>query len=221
MKALVLICMLVAGVAGQEASGRKCTLGVDALPPVRDLRLGMTVQEVSQAWGVRIRPKPVRGLYMSEQKNALTSDKLSELIRTVEVGEQEYTVSSVAVRDAVPAYLNGVESIDLRFFDDRLYRVSVSYAKHDFRWVDAAEMASFVGKSLRLDGQPWRVTELSATLECPGFSIVLFSIEERTSLMLAHKALQGQLKSKIKAAVEEEDRIKNRTDAEKKAAFKP
>jgi hypothetical protein len=197
-----------------------CKLSLAESPALRGIRLGMTAMEVTRA--LRIPVFPVAegsgtGIWKANPK-----DRYDSTERKVEVGETAFRWRNRA--NNLSSELADVDSLSIDFFNDRAYLIYVRYKPHNFKWKDSQEMVSVLSESLKLNGQPWETarTEIWCELFCEGFSVLMTSIDKSgTDIMLTDVAARDTLQAKIKETVEAEDKTKNRTDAEKKRAFKP
>jgi hypothetical protein len=236
-KQIILALLLLIPCAGfaqkkTETAKPKCTLGLDQSPELRGFRMGMTQAAVqAKLAGVTIEKPDKFGLTRLRLsivdptpliKTAPARDKavLPDIITSAAEG------SAFVLDSARFPALKGTRKIQMRFIDNRLSYLQISY-NDDVKFDSVDQFIETISGMLKLPNQ-WQTPEDSDSdhvkeLRCEGFVLTANTLGDRTDLqpgpelvlqdVVAWEALSKRQNELTEKAKREED--------QKRKAFKP
>jgi hypothetical protein len=187
--------------------GGRCILGLNEAPELRGLRLGMDVAGVRKALA---------------NVTTLTPD-----VRP----KDEFGASSVIFRGVKGPNLKGVSKLALKFLDDRLVSISVTY-DGSVKWDNAAQFLSRINTALGFP-DAWRFVGARDTgdykMECRGLNLgvefntglsptLTFNDSEAPRIIVKRREEKEQMRRRAEAEREEKRR---RAEEERRKDFKP
>jgi hypothetical protein len=187
--------------------GSKCDVRPEEAPALRGFRLGMEIAEV---------------------RKALSDFKMigSDIQPRDELG-----ASSVVFRGTKGASLKGVSKLALKFLDDRVTSISVTY-DGSVKWDNAAQFLSRINTALSFP-DAWRFTGPRDTGEykmtCRGLNLevdfnaglyptLTFNNSEAPKIVIKRKEEKDELRRRAEAEREEK---RQRAEEERRKEFKP
>jgi hypothetical protein len=187
--------------------GGRCILGLNEAPELRGLKLGMDIAGVRKALA---------------NVKTLSSDVQSK---------DEFGASAIAFSGVKGPNLKGVSKLALKFLDDRLISISVTY-DGSVKWDNAAQFLSRINTALGFP-DAWRFTGARDTghykMECKGLSLgvefnpglyptLTFNDSEAPKIIIKRREEKEALRRRVEAEKEEKRR---RAEEERRREFKP
>lgn len=127
-----------------------CKLDLSQVPAVQGIKFGMSKEELENYFGIRF-----IGNTLSTEDN--------------QIGLSNLGFYRVLV-NKYPQQLDGVEIIQLRLFENKLYSYSVSF-DHSKNWSNTEQFTSYLSESLNLP-KDWETSGSSAArMNCQGFRV--------------------------------------------------
>jgi hypothetical protein len=137
-------------IRAQEQKEAPCALALAQAPAVRGIKFGMTRDEIENLLGIRF------------IGNTLSTEDS-------EIGLSNLGFYRVLV-NKYPRQLDGVEAIQLRLFQNKLYSFSLSFERSN-NWNNTEQFASFLSENLNLPNN-WETAGSSvARMNCRGFRV--------------------------------------------------
>lgn len=134
----------------QSQKATPCALTLSQAPAVRGIKFGMTRDEIENLLGIRF------------VGNTLSTEDR-------EIGLSNVGFYRVLV-NKYPEQIDGVEAIQLRLFENKVYSFSLSFERSN-NWNNTEQFTSFVSESLNLP-KNWETAGSSvARMNCQGFRV--------------------------------------------------
>jgi LysM repeat protein len=176
--------------------GAPCSLSVKYAPTIRGLKVGMDKSQVVGILGSS-------GLRIVPLMSSLTESILIYL-------------------PTLNAHLKGIESLQLKFFRDSLYEISINYEKAGIEWRDGYEYSLILAEKLKLPQNAWSSYGMGANIKCKGFSLGALADRNGSSyLRLTHDALAAASKAAANQALIDAENRKREEELKKKRVFNP
>lgn len=126
------------------AAQEKCVLSAENAPPLFNLKLGNS-------------PEQVRNI-------------LDRKFKIKNKTKGEYTFFQNYIKDAPPNFLTEIRAFYLRFFDGKLYQIEFFYEKQN-RFATLEDFVRFQTSDLNLPPSFWKTEYGVAAFDCGGFTI--------------------------------------------------
>lgn len=135
----------------------KCELPLESAPEVRGLRLGMNPVEISKIIKTSLDLSPLKTDILI---NADPSQNPRLRRVSVDVGVKQYSMPIVIF----PGF-EGVNSVEMDFYKDKMFRIRIVYNDNFIKWRDDQEFRDNLSEKFNLPQKAWR----GETINCQSF----------------------------------------------------
>lgn len=175
----LILVLTLAFPAFAQSQPSTCKLTPQNAPRVAGLHLGMTLQETNQVLKVPFELKEVETYGFSFSIDSKTGEEKSQAIYA-NVGEKESSIDNRQELFRRNEKLTGIERIDLKFFENKLFVFAIFYEKDTYNFTTVRPFGLALAASYKLPANSWLWFDETAYKTCQGFTVTAFN---RTSKM--------------------------------------
>ena len=229
MKAIYIIISIFLLSTFGYAQTDPCYLSSDKSLELRGFQLQMSVEDAQKNLKIESVVKEIKTVVFvkkTDDKFEIDTTQNKDNRYEFDFGEKEILkgFSTKWKLEPPPPNLEGVDYLSLTFYENSLYRISITYVFKEIKWKNLQEFVFNISEKLNLTKQSWKTsTNSSAILLCKDFSIaaVSFNDLETISVYLINNSVKDEIQNKALQAVIKKQSPEIIEQQNKKKVFKP